>query len=124
MVAEFLVAVHDRLHALFAQAISLYLVERLVREHGVVAQHVLVSADDRLFLQLYVEMESLVECKSDGVKAFRDIDLFIHFFKLSEDIISGKAESRLQILQQRYHEALVSGVFPRVEHSVLPFFFL
>ena len=94
------VLVHDRLQLLFANTISIYMMESFVEELALVAKEVFITANDGLLSKLDMEIPFVLVRESDTVLArfvFRvllgllrdDVDLLIDLVILLKNVLLG-----------------------------------
>ena len=97
---ELRVLVHDRLQLLFANTISIYMMESFVEELALVAKEVFITANDGLLSKLDMEIPFVLVRESDTVLArfvFRvllgllrdDVDLLIDLVILLKNVLLG-----------------------------------
>ena len=97
LLLELGVLVHNGLEFLLAQAIRIQMREGLVEEFGLLAEQVLVTANDRLLAQLHMEVSLLLVAETDAVlarflfllgRSLRDdIDLLVNLVVLLENVL-------------------------------------
>ena len=84
------------------------MMESLVEELALVAEEVLVTADDGLLSEFHVEVPLLLVREANAVLARLvlllgllrdDIDLLVHFIIFLKDVLLGRIEARFQGLK-------------------------
>ena len=106
--SELGVLVHNRLEVLFTKAIGVDVMECLIEELGVLAEKVIVTANDCLLTKFDMEVPLLLFTEADAVLARflhlfvgtlgDNIDLLIDFIAFLKDVLLRRVEPRFKRL--------------------------
>ena len=126
---ELWILVHYRLELLLAEAVRIDMVQGFVKELTLLAEHIFVAPNNRLFAQLDMEVALLLLAESDAVltrlllliggTVGNHVNLLNDLVLLLENVLSLRVEPGFERLQHRNHKCRVLCVFPAISITFL-----